>query len=110
MGEMEGLFQQATAFADLHCDAFEPSPGGEHKLVYTDLHKQYVLLFEDRLGAFLHSLGGYTLEHFYAALPQCAAREPNAEMMAECMLLCLEYEFFCQLMCERKREKQQAQA
>eukprot|EP00429_Kryptoperidinium_foliaceum_P021580 CAMPEP_0176132830 /NCGR_PEP_ID=MMETSP0120_2-20121206/67306_1 /TAXON_ID=160619 /ORGANISM="Kryptoperidinium foliaceum, Strain CCMP 1326" /LENGTH=214 /DNA_ID=CAMNT_0017468345 /DNA_START=32 /DNA_END=674 /DNA_ORIENTATION=- len=102
--EMEGLFRDAAAFADMHCDVFEPDQE-VHKLEYTELHKQYLQLFEDKLSAFLNSLGGYTLEHFFAALPKCVKQDSEADMMAECMLCCLDYTFFCQLMCERKREK-----
>lgn len=36
-----------------------------------------VALSQDKLSVFLNSLGGYTLEHFYAALPRCVEKEPR---------------------------------
>eukprot|EP00435_Cladocopium_sp_Y103_P024245 s4367_g5.t3 len=99
--EMEALVQTAVQFADANCAIFEPELG-EHKLVYTQLHNDFKQLFEDRLNSFLASIGA-TPEAFYVAF-QKAGHEGEVQTMAELMYTCLEYEFFCQIMCERKRE------
>ncbi|CAK9079482.1 Cilia- and flagella-associated protein 36 (Coiled-coil domain-containing protein 104) [Durusdinium trenchii] len=99
--EMEALVQTAVQFADANCAIFEPELG-EHKLVYTQLHNEFKQLFEDRLNSFLASIGA-TPEAFYAAFEK-AGHEGEVQTMAELMYTCLEYEFFCQIMCERKRE------
>eukprot|EP00404_Azadinium_spinosum_P005175 CAMPEP_0180462652 /NCGR_PEP_ID=MMETSP1036_2-20121128/24519_1 /TAXON_ID=632150 /ORGANISM="Azadinium spinosum, Strain 3D9" /LENGTH=184 /DNA_ID=CAMNT_0022469439 /DNA_START=1 /DNA_END=554 /DNA_ORIENTATION=- len=103
--QFEALTQEAYRFADLHCHLFEPELG-EHKLVYTDLHRQFRQLFEDTLNAFLASLGS-TPEAFEVAFEKCVKREVGgADIMAELMYCVMEYEFFCQVMAERKRDKQ----
>mmetsp|Transcript_112562 Transcript_112562/g.303895 ORF Transcript_112562/g.303895 Transcript_112562/m.303895 type:complete len:166 (-) Transcript_112562:153-650(-) len=101
--EMMTLFADASAFADLHCDVFELELK-EHKLEYTALHNQFRQVFEDKLNGYLASIG-YTPEHFYVAYEKCVDRDSGTKTMGEIMWCCLEYEFFCQIMCERKREK-----
>mmetsp|Transcript_49769 Transcript_49769/g.105997 ORF Transcript_49769/g.105997 Transcript_49769/m.105997 type:complete len:180 (-) Transcript_49769:13-552(-) len=101
--EMQALFESATEFADAHCEVFDPYLG-EHKLEYTELHKQFRQLFEDKLNNFLASLG-YSPEHFYLAFEKCIDRDAETKGMADIMWCCLDYEFFCQIMCERKRER-----
>ncbi|CAJ1403225.1 unnamed protein product [Effrenium voratum] len=105
--EMEALVQTAVQFADANCAVFEPELG-EHKLVYTQLHNEFKQLFEDRLNSFLASIGA-TPEAFYAAMEK-SANEGEVQTMAELMYTCLQYEFFCQIMCERKRELEARQA
>jgi hypothetical protein len=100
--EMEQLFHDAAAFADQHCEVFEPQVG-EHKLVYTQLHEEYKQLFMDKLTAFLASLG-QPLEAFEVAFEKMIKRDADAQGMAELMYCALDYEFFCQLMSERKKE------
>eukprot|EP00931_Biecheleriopsis_adriatica_P105926 TRINITY_DN80446_c0_g1_i1.p1 TRINITY_DN80446_c0_g1~~TRINITY_DN80446_c0_g1_i1.p1 ORF type:complete len:168 (+),score=55.78 TRINITY_DN80446_c0_g1_i1:28-504(+) len=99
--EMEALVQTAVQFADANCAIFEPELG-EHKLEYTRLHNEFKQLFEERLNGFLATIGT-TPEAFYAAFEKCAHTE-SASCMADLMYTCLQYEFFCQIMCERKRE------
>mmetsp|Transcript_88103 Transcript_88103/g.244559 ORF Transcript_88103/g.244559 Transcript_88103/m.244559 type:complete len:133 (+) Transcript_88103:91-489(+) len=98
----EELVQTAAAFADQHCDIFEPHLG-EHKLVYTELHKQYRQIFEDKLNTYLAALG-CTPEAFYAAFEKYGKVDRGTQEMGELMYCCLEYEFFCQVMSERKAE------
>lgn len=100
--EMEQLFFDATAFADQHCEVFEPALG-EHKLVYKQLHEQFQQLFLDKLNAFLASIG-QPMEAFEAAFEKLVKKDAGAQTMAELMWCVLDYEFFCQLMCERKKE------
>mmetsp|Transcript_52418 Transcript_52418/g.98340 ORF Transcript_52418/g.98340 Transcript_52418/m.98340 type:complete len:197 (-) Transcript_52418:53-643(-) len=100
--EMETLFLEATAFADANCMVFEPELG-EHKLVYTELHHQFRRLFEDKLTMYLISIGR-SPEQFYAAFEKSAQVDAGTENMADVMWTALDYEFFCQLMCERKRD------
>uniref|UniRef100_A0A7S1WPJ6 Cilia- and flagella-associated protein 36 n=1 Tax=Alexandrium catenella TaxID=2925 RepID=A0A7S1WPJ6_ALECA len=100
--EAEELIKTAYAFADQNCHLFEPELG-EHKLVYTELHHQFRQLFEDKLNAFLASLG-CSPEAFYVAFEKCSKVDPGTETMAELMYCCLQYEFFCQVMSERKAD------
>merc|ERR1719237_512146 len=107
--EMDALFETAVAFADQHCDIFEPELG-EHKHEYNTLHQQFTQLFEDKLNAFLASVGRRP-EEFYVALKQCHAKnDERTKNMADLMFTCLDYEFFCMIMCERKQEKSKASA
>ncbi|CAE7658682.1 cfap36 [Symbiodinium pilosum] len=107
--EMEALVQTAVHFADANCAVFEPELG-EHKLEYTRLHNEFKQLFEDRLNGFLSSIGA-TPEAFYEAF-QKIGKEEGGEVqgLAEIMYTCLQYDFFCQIMCERKREMEMQQA
>merc|ERR1740129_105174 len=98
--EAEELVKTAYAFADANCHIFEPETG-EHKLEYTYLHAQYRQLFEDQLNALL-ATHGWPPEAFYAAFEKMAKVDAGTETMAELMWCCLEYEFFCQVMQERK--------
>merc|ERR1711871_807780 len=102
--EMERHFIDAAAFADEHCMVFEPELN-EHKLVYTDLHNQFRRLFEDKLHNYLASIG-HSPEAFYEAFQKTSKVDPNSQSMADLMWCALDYEFFCQLMCERKLEMQ----
>ncbi|CAE7772558.1 rab-6.1 [Symbiodinium sp. CCMP2456] len=107
--EMEALVQTAVQFADAHCAVFEPELG-EHKLEYTRLHNEFKQLFEDRLNAFLSSIGA-TPEAFYEAFEKIGTEEGGeVQGLAEIMYTCLQYDFFCQIMCERKREMEMQQA
>mmetsp|Transcript_24583 Transcript_24583/g.49871 ORF Transcript_24583/g.49871 Transcript_24583/m.49871 type:complete len:115 (+) Transcript_24583:53-397(+) len=100
--EAEELIKLAYAFADQYCHLFEPELG-EHKLVYTELHQQFRQLFENKLHEFLASLG-YTPEAFYVAFEKCAKVDAGTETMSELMYCCLQYEFFCQVMSERRAD------
>mmetsp|Transcript_60261 Transcript_60261/g.111753 ORF Transcript_60261/g.111753 Transcript_60261/m.111753 type:complete len:170 (-) Transcript_60261:96-605(-) len=104
--EMQQLFEAATAFADAHCDVFDLDRE-DHKLEYTDLHKQYNQLFENKLDTYLRSIG-YTQAHFEYAFEKRLKFDEEAQFMGQLMYCALDYEFFCQLMCERKREKLKA--
>ncbi|CAE7251959.1 cfap36 [Symbiodinium natans] len=107
--EMEALVQTAVQFADANCSVFEPELG-EHKLEYTRLHNEFKQLFEDRLNSFLSSIGA-TPEAFYEAFEKIGREEGgDVQGLAEIMYTCLQYEFFCQIMCERKREMEIQQA
>mmetsp|Transcript_56542 Transcript_56542/g.106048 ORF Transcript_56542/g.106048 Transcript_56542/m.106048 type:complete len:159 (+) Transcript_56542:79-555(+) len=106
--EMEALVHTAVQFADANCGIFEPELG-EHKLEYTRLHNEFKQLFEDRLNAFLASIGA-TPEAFYEAFELIGREEGDVQGLAEIMYTCLQYDFFCQIMCERKRELESQQA
>ncbi|CAE7943793.1 rab-6.1 [Symbiodinium sp. KB8] len=94
--EMEALVQTAVQFADAHCAVFEPELG-EHKLEYTRLHNEFKQLFEDRLNAFLSSVGA-TPEAFYDAFEKIGTEEGGeVQGLAEIMYTCLQYDFFCQV-------------
>merc|ERR1719330_1898532 len=100
--EAEGLVKTAFAFADANCHIFEPETR-EHKLEYTYLHAQYRQLFEEQLNVLLIN-EGWAPEAFYAAFEKMAKADEGTQTMAELMWCCLEYEFFCQVMQERKTE------
>eukprot|EP00747_Dinoflagellata_sp_TGD_P166990 gnl/TRDRNA2_/TRDRNA2_190641_c0_seq1.p1 gnl/TRDRNA2_/TRDRNA2_190641_c0~~gnl/TRDRNA2_/TRDRNA2_190641_c0_seq1.p1 ORF type:complete len:143 (+),score=26.23 gnl/TRDRNA2_/TRDRNA2_190641_c0_seq1:36-431(+) len=101
--ETEGLILTAYQFADQYCDVFEPDTG-EHKLEYTQLHLMFRQLFEEKLNAFLAERA-QTPEAFYEAFAKCAKVDEATDGMADMMYCCLQYDFFCQVMCERKRDK-----
>jgi len=49
-------FQQLQqTFLDRHCDVFEDAE--ENKLIYTDIHKQYVMIFNQSFCCFYHMTG-----------------------------------------------------
>mmetsp|Transcript_45688 Transcript_45688/g.126794 ORF Transcript_45688/g.126794 Transcript_45688/m.126794 type:complete len:183 (-) Transcript_45688:251-799(-) len=102
--EMQQLFNDAAAFADANCEVFDVQQD-EHKLEYTALHQQYQAFFEAKLNAFLASIG-HTSESFQVAFEKMVKKNGGAKTMAELMWCCLDYEFFCQIMVERKKELQ----
>eukprot|EP00929_Paragymnodinium_shiwhaense_P015684 TRINITY_DN123786_c0_g1_i1.p1 TRINITY_DN123786_c0_g1~~TRINITY_DN123786_c0_g1_i1.p1 ORF type:complete len:191 (-),score=37.20 TRINITY_DN123786_c0_g1_i1:98-670(-) len=99
--EMEQHFKDAEAFADRHCHVFDLS-SMEHKLEYTELHHKFQNFFEEKLNLFLGTIGR-TPEEFYIAFQKCAKTDDKADQMAEIMTIAMDYEFFCQIMAEKKR-------
>eukprot|EP00403_Amphidinium_massartii_P018191 CAMPEP_0178430202 /NCGR_PEP_ID=MMETSP0689_2-20121128/31199_1 /TAXON_ID=160604 /ORGANISM="Amphidinium massartii, Strain CS-259" /LENGTH=155 /DNA_ID=CAMNT_0020052053 /DNA_START=210 /DNA_END=674 /DNA_ORIENTATION=+ len=93
--EMQQLFEDAARFADANCDVFELDRE-DHKLEYTELHKQYQQFFENKLDVFLQSLG-YTKAHFEYAFEKRLKTDDDARLMGELMWCALDYEFFCGL-------------
>merc|ERR1711862_1069258 len=106
--EMEALFQEASDFGEKHCEVFDLSVQ-EHKHIYTELHQQFRQIFEDKLGGFLASIGR-SPDAFYVALQTQLGKDKNdfgAQTMSELMWCCLDYEFFCNIMIEKKKEQMQ---
>jgi hypothetical protein len=97
----EMLIQEAYAFADQYCHAFTaPATPGEHKLEFTELHKQFQTVFEEKLNAKLVSLG-VEPEQFHAAL-EAMKDDESTEMLIQFLIAMTDYDFFIQVMEERK--------
>lgn len=106
--ENEGLVGIAYEFADQHCHIFDQH-SETHKLEYTELHHQFRDLFEQKLNEYLAS-EELEPEAFHLVLAKAIRVDPEAENMGQMLLAVMDYEFFCQVMVERKNAADEAAA
>jgi len=102
------LAQEAFAFADEHFQAFEVTESGEHQLANTQLHNQFLEIFELRLNEYLEA-NGVAPQTFYDVLEErtAAASESTALLVASFRAI-TDYDFFIEAMRERREAAAQA--
>ena len=88
-------------FAD-HCKKFEREDETEHRLEFTEIHKQYEKIVDRHLEDFIDKEGTSSSD-FYAAMKACIKEDEFNSAILEMVLASADYDFFDMLMRARAR-------
>ena len=83
----------------------------ELKLEYTELHQEFVAIFEEQIEGFIEAQGA-TVPQFYAILREAADRDPNSNesLLGQIMYATCDFDVFMMMMRETKRRADRSRA
>jgi hypothetical protein len=92
-------------FANENCDVIDLA-SEEMKLEYTELHQEFVSIFEEQMEGFIESQGSSVID-FYTVLREAADRDPdsNESLLGQIMYATCDFDVFMLMMRETKRRQ-----
>eukprot|EP00753_Platysulcus_tardus_P010504 PLAT2773.1.p3 GENE.PLAT2773.1~~PLAT2773.1.p3 ORF type:complete len:121 (+),score=54.20 PLAT2773.1:89-451(+) len=103
--ESEEFMDTFVQFAQKRQDEID-AESEEYRLVYTDMYKDFLKLFEETLTGFIEDKGS-TVEEFYDCLRTAGLEDPGSERASFAQILnaTIDFDIFMQFMKEVKEGK-----